>query len=856
MRRLLPILLIVLFCLIIFEKLAFSDMILARGDTYHYFYPYWDARNVAFQAGELPLWTPDIFMGAPLLADPQIGTFYPPNWLVLQFTAPDAIRYSILLHVFWACLGTFLLFRRLISPSLLPALSAAALFGLGGYIGAHVEQINQLQGLAWLPWLLYCLHRFLAGEKRFFFLLALTWALQIFSGHTQTTFLSGVALGLYAIIYQPISPSTIQPLKQILFNLLKLLVAAIVTILLAIPQLLPTLELIGMSNRGGGLNANEATAFSLPPWYLGRALLPSYDGQLFGEYIGYMGLIALVLAAYAVLSSWKNKRLWFFLGLALLGLFFAFGRANPIYFYLADFPGFNFFRVPARWLAFYALGMAMLAGYGIQALENQVSWKRLSLACLPILGLIPFAAFGPIDSTEITGSANPTMITYLAWGIALVTLGLIAFLSSKQDKTKLGDRRNFVVPALLTIAILLELFFASRIMPYNDLAPREVYLGQRFTISQLLALNEGQVPAPRMLSISGRIFDVGDIANLRARFERMGMDTEAQATAFTAIKNQEILFPNLGLTWGIPTIDGYGGGLLPTIYYSQFTSLLLPEGSLRTVDGRLGEMMSWPACRGACIPNINFLTLTDTQYLITDKVYDVWIEGVAYDTALAAYWGDGIERPDFEFTEIRVLQIDETVGIFAWENLNLDAALAVTAVDSRTGTFLQLQPRGFSRTLSSDIKIYAIEASNRAYLAAEVAILPDDWQGHEDALVILSNNPNVTIIHGNTEVLAGSGTVEFISYSPTRIEMTVSSTSEAYLILNDAYYEGWQATVNGEASPIYRANVMFRAVHVPAGESIVIFKFVPMLWYGSMAFGGLIWLITLGLLVWLWKKGL
>src|SRR5688572_21324168 len=102
MRRLLPALALLFLSLLVFEKLAFSDMILARGDTYHYFYPYWDARNEALRAGELPLWTPDIFMGAPLLADPQIGSFYPPNWLMIPFNAPDGIRYSILLHVFWA----------------------------------------------------------------------------------------------------------------------------------------------------------------------------------------------------------------------------------------------------------------------------------------------------------------------------------------------------------------------------------------------------------------------------------------------------------------------------------------------------------------------------------------------------------------------------------------------------------------------------------------------------------------------------------------------------------------------------------------------------------------------------------
>jgi uncharacterized membrane protein YfhO len=52
-------------------------------------------------------------------------------------------------------------------------------------------------------------------------------------------------------------------------------------------------------------------------------------------------------------------------------------------------------------------------------------------------------------------------------------------------------------------------------------------------------------------------------------------------------------------------------------------------------------------------------------------------------------------------------------------------------------------------------------------------------------------------------------------------------------------------TVNGQETSIYRANVMFRAVRVPAGASTVIFEFVPTLWYGSMAFGAVAWLFLL-----------
>ncbi|MEL6526018.1 MAG: hypothetical protein AAFQ07_09945, partial [Chloroflexota bacterium] len=352
-RHIIVLLTVIFVSLLFFYHLAFTDMILARGDTYTYFYPYWDARNVALRAGELPLWNPDIFMGVPLLANPQLGTLYPLNWLTIPFTVPDGIRISILLHIVWGALGTWMLFRRVVSEVWLPAFVAAFTFAFGGYIGGHVEQINQLQGISWLPWLLFLCYALFNSEKRlrYALLLAIAWALQLFSGHTQTVFMSGIALGiltLFSMIDRLDSWRDYVRAKGV--HLLMLAGVAVITVILALPQLLPTLELTGMSNRGDGLTAQEATAFSLPLHYVGRALLPSYDGQLFSEYVSYIGVIALGLAIIGALtkptSTQAQSTRWAWIAVGGIGLFFAFGRYNPLYLLIADLPGFNLFRVP------------------------------------------------------------------------------------------------------------------------------------------------------------------------------------------------------------------------------------------------------------------------------------------------------------------------------------------------------------------------------------------------------------------------------------------------------------------------------------------------------------------------------
>ena len=139
-------------------------------------------------------------------------------------------------------------------------------------------------------------------------------------------------------------------------------------------------------------------------------------------------------------------------------------------------------------------------------------------------------------------------------------------------------------------------------------------------------------------------------------------------------------------------------------------------------------------------------------------------------------------------------------------------------------------PVVFKRILSSDIKVYTYPSINlRAYLPENTHILPDNWQGHEDALVILGNGQG-NVIHGdglpvlNTEYPAEleQRPVLITSYNNTRVTLLINAPNDTYLIFNDAYYPGWKATVNGEATPVYRANTMFRAVQVPEGASTVV----------------------------------
>ncbi len=77
-------------------------------------------------------------------------------------------------------------------------------------------------------------------------------------------------------------------------------------------------------------------------------------------------------------------------------------------------------------------------------------------------------------------------------------------------------------------------------------------------------------------------------------------------------------------------------------------------------------------------------------------------------------------------------------------------------------------------------------------------------------------------------------------YQAERVEVSVDSPFEGWLVLTDLYYPGWEATVDGSREDIYPANYLFRAVKIPPGSHHVKFSYRPRsyhlgIWLSSLA---------------------
>jgi len=73
--------------------------------------------------------------------------------------------------------------------------------------------------------------------------------------------------------------------------------------------------------------------------------------------------------------------------------------------------------------------------------------------------------------------------------------------------------------------------------------------------------------------------------------------------------------------------------------------------------------------------------------------------------------------------------------------------------------------------------------------------------------------------------------IALTSYAPNHLQYNSTAAADQLAVFSEIYYkEGWNAYVDGELTPHIRVNYVLRAMHVPAGNHKIEFKFEPSLY--------------------------
>jgi hypothetical protein len=163
----------------------------------------------------------------------------------------------------------------------------------------------------------------------------------------------------------------------------------------------------------------------------------------------------------------------------------------------------------------------------------------------------------------------------------------------------------------------------------------------------------------------------------------------------------------------------------------------------------------------------------------------------------------------------------------------------LSLIDERTGSFQALvvsDQSHFRLVHSGDVKIYEnLDTLPRVFLVHDTVTVADV----EDALGWMERptfDPSLqAVLLGDaggysSEMGQGAGETDIVRvtrYAPEQVEVDVVTVAPGFLILSDAWYPGWEASVDGELVMIHQANILFRAVALDAGRHKVVFSFRP-----------------------------
>ena len=384
-RRLVPHLpavsVIVLFFIGSFGRFLFRGQLLIGGDAFFYLHP---LRTVAFnmiRSGEMPLWTPLLMSGYPLLAMSSVGIAYPLNWTHLFLPDHWALQIYVLAPFILAPVFTYA-YVRTIGLTRTAALVAGLSFTYGGLM-TNTYGMNGIpaNALMWLPLLLLVIERSLS--KSFIpSLIAATliYSLSILTGHGQGFLQIGTLALAYAFFLVVTSKRNWlewQKWRPLFLMTFAIVLACGVTAF----QIFETMRAARRSIRAT-LSAEELGAGGFT--FVGA--LRSFAAPLFHylEVTTYQAplIVGLAVCAAVLVQRLPNEgdpRIWFWVFVAAVSFVLLLGGNTPAYKLLVHVPIINLVRRPSRYVFELTFAFSILAAYGWDSLTKYTSsWLNKS----------------------------------------------------------------------------------------------------------------------------------------------------------------------------------------------------------------------------------------------------------------------------------------------------------------------------------------------------------------------------------------------------------------------------------------------------------------------------------------------
>lgn len=664
--------------------------------------------------GKLPFWTSYIGNGFPILGEGQIGAFYPFH-LILFWLLPAhlAFNFNVFFHFLMAAIFSYMFGRESLKLSRTASMLVGITYSLSGFYIGFIHQINILMVVSYTP-LVFLLVEKLVSTKRWlwFFLLSLTFALEILAGNVEMFYYTILLGGLF-LVFNLVFPGSswakgkVSLVKPVLFFGLAVLLGVLVSSV----SLLPVWEMMQFSSRSEGVAYEAASSTEWPSETLALFVNPrAFDifqaesgyHPLRGATVniralyGYVGLLPLFLAGVS-LVWWRKKYVLLFAVFLVLSFMFGFGRSTQFYALLWEvIPGMKYFRHPVKILFFIEFCFAVLAGFGLDI-----------------------------------------------------------FLGGLQKK--IGKKRIVVVGAVLIILVFGDLYF-NNVLRLRTLVSAKEW----FEVP----------PAAEFLQ--------EELADRTYRFYTHGtnnLDYQWVRDAEMQMEFQNLLPVDLNMIYELPSNREW-----VALFLLRQQKLNQQKTNLDSERGVLGLS---PTFKKA-------LAIQSVRYLVADLP---------------------IEDEDLKL--VREIPFSREVDHYAY-------FAGPSGPETRTvparATYIYEYDKAYPRVLFAT-KSRSVSSEEEAF----EAILDPDFDPREEVIV----EEKVEFDSVNQ---SGEWEAKIVSDQEEKLEISIETESDGFLVVSDTYYPGWKVSVDGVGANIYRANYKFRAVPIKTGSHKVVFSFEPTNW--------------------------
>ncbi len=822
----------------------------------------------SLQAGEVPLWNPNIFAGVPFLAAGQHSALYPFSLLFYVLPLPCAYGLFTVLQLWMA--GAFMyLFGRVLRMGRFPALIAAITFQLSGFFLVSVVFTMIIAAAAWLPLLLAIIEIMIRKQEDkgsgpfvpiiYVLFGATALGVHILAGHPEILAYTLLVMAAYALVRLVLLWRRVGSWEPSLRLGLWLALMVGLGLGLGSIQLIPLYELVTGSFREGSVTYSDVVGWAYPTRQIFTFFVPDFFGnpahhgywdlvsrqwvavdrifwgiKNYVEAGSYAGILPLILALVAVIGSFRSaenrRHIWIFAVLALVSLLLIFG--TPLYALLYyGLPGIKQLHSPFRWVFPYTMSVALLAGYGARRL---MALRR---------------AFGvDKDRQVLHPEVYRPWVSILTWGafwggLALLAGLLIVFIAPGPF-VGLADR-------FLTMVEQARGAFNSGQMLLSYQWRNLLILGLMLTASGIvLRVSRCPIylPVPRFLASQS--------ADDRSAKPRIPI---WQPLAVLVVAVDLLVFG-----WGFnPAADPAWLDFTPPAVEFLRERAASPTGS-PAEDGQPWRLTTYQVPGATKTLNAN----------------TAWFHGLqdvrGYDSIIPRQYVEYMRAIE-EQGELIYNQIAPVYGVEHLSSPLLDL-LGVRYVMTEG----EIPNADFDLVYDDEVRIYEnLDALPRAFALPRTEViaeadLPDRLRSFDPRDVVLLDE--VTLAEAGAAAIPAKGDqwplqpATVAAYGTNTVFVDVEMPGPGWLVLADSFFPGWKVyrsdpdpenpapehgfePADEQELAIVRANGNFRAVYLEAGAHRVRYKYTPMSLklglYGS--FMAVVVMLLL-LFYWLWTR--